>query len=101
MAWNEYRCTSVTKEARKKKSLRSDFRNPFIEAIRAIPFPFDPDYPLVQKVQREWIAAVFRHAVKDAQKQERQCSREKKYLQAEHWRDVSVFAEQVKRLLVR
>jgi hypothetical protein len=89
LAWNQYRCTSISKEARKKKSLRSDFRNPVLAVAREV--------GKLNPLLAAWILTVASKLRIDARKQERQCAREKQYHQAEHWRAVAVFAEQIKR----
>jgi hypothetical protein len=95
LAWNQYRCTSISKEARRKKSLRSDFRNPILEAA-VDPWPRDIPAGLLLWIDR--CCVQLRTA---ASKNERQSARLKSYHEAEHWRAVAVFAEQLRRKLKR
>jgi hypothetical protein len=93
--WNESRVTMrISKEAAKRKSLRTDFRNPIIavgkERLRNLP---DESRGILLGLAVELILI--------AKKKIREAVRLENFHEAENWRALSVFAAQVSVMLKR
>jgi hypothetical protein len=95
LAWNESRVTMrISKEAAKKKTLASESRNPVlaIGKSRLLALPLESKRTLRSLAVE--LAAL-------GKKKARECSRLENFHDAEHWRALSVFADQIRGLLAR
>jgi hypothetical protein len=95
LAWNESRVTMrITKEAAKQKSLASDFRNPLIAMA-------GDRLSLLSRDSKDLLTRCCMDFAIAGKKRARECARLENYHEAEHWRAVSVFAEQIRKWLSR
>ena len=77
----------------KRRSLKANARNPALRAIRY----FRVLTYEAQKIVMEWAE----EEMKAGKQKARECARLEHYHEAEHWRAIAVFAEQIKCLLAR
>ncbi len=93
-AWNEERVSiRIDSNTVKGRSLKPNSKNVATRAYRFFEtLPSDS-----KKIVIEWAS----QESKESKKKARECARLENYHEAEHWRAVSVFTDQLRRLLAR